>query len=231
MNIASLFHTTSNEDYALAACSDHGIEVSRFRDISTALASLRSQRRDGLVIEDADDELSHWLAALQLSIGMPMPIVVFGAGGADRIAGALQCGAEDYSTHAEGPAALMQRLLARMQLRRERSKAQRLKVGGCTLDAGLRSLRHLDHEVGLTTREFALAWALFEQAGRVVTYDTLSVGIWGRSSDIGKRTIEQHVYRLRRKITSAAGDAADQPSIEAVYGVGYRLLPGGEPQA
>jgi DNA-binding response OmpR family regulator len=65
---------------------------------------------------------------------------------------------------------------------------------------------------------------LFENLGRVVSMRTLSTEIWGRPSDIGKRTIEQHVYKLRRKLGQTTGPGRDNvPKIQTVYGVGYRL--------
>ncbi len=228
MKIASLFLNPGVEDYALAACQERQVEVSRHHDVGAALAAVRWQQLQALVIEDAGPELAHWLAALQMRGGAGAPVVVFGAGGAERIAAALQRGADDYATHAEGPAALVQRLQARVQMRREREQARQLQAGPCSLDAGSRCLKNQGREVSLTAREFALAWTLFANLGRVVSYHTLSSEIWGRPSDISKRTIEQHVYRLRRKIAGAIGAARGRPSIQAVYGVGYRLLPGEE---
>jgi DNA-binding response OmpR family regulator len=231
MKIASLFLTPGLEDYALAACRDDDegrTEVSRFHELSALLAALRWRNFEALVVEDDEHELPHWLAALHLRTGAGVPTIVFGAGGAEGMARALQRGADEYATHSEGPAALLQRVRARVQQRAEQRQVRRLQAGACSLDANSRCLKHEDHEVSLTAREFALAWALFYNLGRVVTFHTLSNEIWGRSSDIGKRTIEQHVYKLRRKMGSAAGAAQGLPNIQAVYGVGYRLQLGQE---
>jgi DNA-binding winged helix-turn-helix (wHTH) protein len=45
--------------------------------------------------------------------------------------------------------------------------------------------------------------------------------VWGRSSDVCKRTLEQHIYKLRRKLATGRRGAGFR--IQAVYSVGYRL--------
>lgn len=223
MRIASLFLTPSLGDYALAGCNERDPDTGRFHDLPALLAALRWQSYDALVLEDDEQQLPHWLAALHQRTDAGVPIIVFGSGGAEGMSRALQRGADEYATHAEGPAALLQRVRARVQQRAERRRVRRLQAGSCSLDADLRCLRYRDQEISLTAREFALAWALFYNLERVVTFHALSSEIWGRSSDIGKRTIEQHVYKLRRKIGGTRAPQEQTPYIQAVYGVGYRL--------
>lgn len=210
----------------MTAFRDRGFEISGFRDVASVRAGLRLQDFDGIVLEDVEHEVGHWLAALQLSAGSRAPLVVFGAGGVNSMVRALRSGADEYATHADGPAALMQRLEARLQVRRESACSRRLQAGPCSLDAASRCIRSRGCEIALTSREYALAATLFENLGRVVAYHMLSNEIWGRQSDIAKRTIEQHVYRLRRKIKDVVDNDDVKPVIQAVYGVGYRLQTG-----
>ncbi len=226
IKIASLIPTTALEDYALKCFRENAIEVCRCRDMNELLAALRREHFDGLLLHDDERELSYRLAALKLGGSEDIPVIVFGRGGGESMALALQQGADEYCFHAEGPAALLQRMQARVQQRRTAQQhQQRLQAGVCMLDSESRSISAEGREVSLTAREFALAWALFMNAGRVVSFNRLSQEIWSRPSDIGKRTIEQHVYKLRRKIVGTVGSqcCSGVPSIEAVYGVGYRL--------
>ncbi|WP_186830742.1 winged helix-turn-helix domain-containing protein [Mitsuaria sp. TWR114] len=82
-------------------------------------------------------------------------------------------------------------------------------------------MRRDDQEISLTAREFALAWVLFSNAGRVVSASSLTARVWGGGTDICKRTLEQHVYRLRRKLSGGATGAVVR--IQAIYSIGYRL--------
>jgi DNA-binding response OmpR family regulator len=229
IKIASLIPTAALEDYALKCFRENAVEVFRCREMDELQAALRREHFDGLLLHDDERELSYCLAALKLSCSEDIPVIVFGRGSGESMALALQQGADEYCFHAEGPAALLQRMQARVQQRVQRRTVQqhrkRLQAGVCMLDAESRSLSAAEREVSLTAREFALAWALFMNPGRVVSFNRLSQEIWSRSSDICKRTIEQHVYKLRRKIVGTVGAqrCPGVPCIEAVYGVGYRL--------
>jgi DNA-binding winged helix-turn-helix (wHTH) protein len=75
-------------------------------------------------------------------------------------------------------------------------------------------------ELTLTPREFALAKILFAGVGRVVPLSSLSARVWGVSVELSKRTLEQHVYKLRRKLKECF---REDVRIQAAYGIGYRL--------
>lgn len=56
--------------------------------------------------------------------------------------------------------------------------------------------------VALTARELELLEYLAERAGRLLTRDELVSQVWGPSYDGGRRTVDIHVSRLRRKLGS-----------------------------
>jgi DNA-binding response OmpR family regulator len=72
----------------------------------------------------------------------------------------------------------------------------------------------------LTPREFATAWLFFTNAGVSLTRATVAKAIWGSETDCADRTIEQHVYKLRKKLTLGAENGV---TLRTVYSVGYRL--------
>jgi len=200
--------------------------------LSAMMAALRDPAAgaDAALLEDHDTEVEGWLAALRLHVGRSLPIVVLGLGDSVGISRALQRGADDYAVLADGPGPLIHRLRARIQSRNDGLRASSLRAGPYALHAATQSLCTGGREVSLTAREFALAWTLFENLGRVVSTQTLSTEIWGRSGDVGKRTLEQHVYKLRLKLDpdgrrsrGRPGSATPAPRIQTVYGVGYRL--------
>lgn len=71
--------------------------------------------------------------------------------------------------------------------------------------------------VQLTTSEFKLLLALLENRGRVLTRDSLISQVQGENISVVGRTVDTHVFALRKKL----GDCAE--IIETVRGVGYRV--------
>ncbi len=72
--------------------------------------------------------------------------------------------------------------------------------------------------VDLTVKEFRLLVCMMREPGRVFSRDELLERIWRTSDDIGPRTVDTHVLRLRDKL----GDYA--ACLDTVRGVGYRFL-------
>lgn len=73
--------------------------------------------------------------------------------------------------------------------------------------------------IALTPSEFKLLIALSKSQGRVLTRDSLISQIQGEGVSVVGRTVDTHVFGLRKKL----GDCADV--IETVRGVGYRVKP------
>jgi DNA-binding response OmpR family regulator len=80
-------------------------------------------------------------------------------------------------------------------------------------------------EIRLTVREFAIAWLLFSNAGEYVSRRTIAGAIWGSTEDIVGRTLEQHIYKLRRKL-NLTGTTGVQ--LRTMYAHGYRVEMGEE---
>lgn len=224
MKLASLFENRYFENFALSTCAERHVEVTRFCSLTSLIVAMQRETFDAVVVEDSALEIGHWLSALQLNSGNTIPIIVFGEGGKLGISRALQRGADDYANHCAGPSGLLSRVEARISVRLNKYQATQLQVGAYTLDIQSQCLQSSNIEISLTTREFSLVWMLFENLGQVITFKMLSIEIWGHTTDIGKRTIEQHVYKLRRKFSDAMVINSDIPRIQTVYGVGYRLV-------
>lgn len=97
---------------------------------------------------------------------------------------------------------------------------QRVTLGAYTLDQQASTVQIAGRSVRVTTREFAIAWLLFSRAGEYVTRRQLAGAIWGSTEDIVGRRLEQHIYKLRRKLelTGEAGVA-----LRTMYAHGYRI--------
>ncbi len=132
----------------------------------------------------------------------------------DRLLG-LELGADDYVCKPFYPREIVaraKRLLARAQPASARDDA--LSIDEDRFAAALRGA-----VLDLTPVEFRLLAALGEKPGRVLSRDQLMDRIYTDRRVVSDRTIDTHVRNLRYKIEAVAGDS----TIDAVYGVGYRL--------
>ena len=144
----------------------------------------------------------------------------------DTVVG-LEVGADDYVTK---PYRLRE-LVARMRaaLRRHLSEVPPVVVavaGDDVVSVGDVSLDHQRHEVvirgeevRLPLKEFELLAILLENAGRVLTRDTLIDRVWGADYVGDTKTLDVHVKRLRAKVEP---DPAHPSHIVTIRGLGYK---------
>lgn len=142
----------------------------------------------------------------------------------DRIV-ALEMGADDYVVKPFNMRELFARtknLLRRTQLAHVVRKDETVKrFSGWTLNIPRRTLiSPTGEDVRLTMFEFELLAALCQNAGRVMTRDSLMDHVSGRDRAANDRTIDVLVGRLRRKLEATP---ADPRIIVTVQGVGYVL--------
>lgn len=75
-------------------------------------------------------------------------------------------------------------------------------------------------EIALTAREFAIAWLLFSNPGKFFSRAQIAASIWGATEQIAARTLEQHIYKLRKKLDLSRTSGL---SLKTVYALGYKL--------
>ena len=140
---------------------------------------------------------------------------------ADKVRG-LKLGADDYVTK---PFGLLE-LLARVEslLRRARvpvaETSEVLRFGDVEVEPTARRVRKAGIEVSLRPKEYDLLIELLRRRGEVRSRLDLMQTVWGYSSAVITRTVDTHMFELRRKLEA---DAAHPQHIVTVRGIGYRL--------
>jgi DNA-binding response OmpR family regulator len=135
----------------------------------------------------------------------------------DRILG-LELGADDYIVKPFEPREVIARINSVMRRLRQAPAPPR-RIGRLEIDLEAHTTRVDGEPVDLTTREFALLASLIAAGGRVVRRATLLKDAWGleHGYELGARTVDVHVARLRQKL----GSQADR--LVTVKGIGYRF--------
>ena len=72
----------------------------------------------------------------------------------------------------------------------------------------------------LTAREFAMAWLFFSNPNACLSRETISLCVWGAGAEVTARTMEQHVYKLRKKLRL---DGHHGVTLRTCYALGYKL--------
>jgi DNA-binding response OmpR family regulator len=134
---------------------------------------------------------------------------------------AFEAGADAYVVKPFRPVELSARVAALLRRCNPDDPSQRiLRVADYVLDLNERSVFFEGKNIGLTAREFELAASLFGNLGRVISRDLLAKIAWGREHEIASRTIDTHIYRIRRKLQLSPKNGL---CLTTVYTRGYRL--------
>lgn len=144
---------------------------------------------------------------------------------ADSIVRGLEAGADDYVSKPFDPRVLVARVKNLLR-RKQQAEPQAQQVLGSTEVVELDGLKYdygrvevtlKQNPIHLTPSEFKLLGFLLKSQGRVLTRDQLIDLIQGEDVTVTGRTIDTHVFALRKKLLEWA------EHIETIRGVGYRV--------
>jgi len=191
---------------------------------STTDALLRGLRRGdyALIVADIGGRVD-WKLLLDHRrnwINPSVVVVLVGDHAAGAAALALDAGADDFVERQALDGELAPRLRSAMRRAAPRAQAPSPHPTACRLDRDASSLIAGTVRVELTSREMGMAHMLFERSGELVPRSRMARELWGCDESLIGRSIEQHIYQLRRKLKRCVGA---RMVLRGVYGSGYRL--------
>lgn len=141
----------------------------------------------------------------------------------DRVLG-LELGADDYVTKPFSTREVIARVKAVLRRSSGETDGGRavLEGGDIRLDPDRFEVTVRGEPIHLPRKEFELLELLMENAGRVLTRETLIDRVWGSDYFGDSRTLDVHVKRLRAK---SEADPHDPKHLLTVRGLGYKFVP------
>ena len=152
--------------------------------------------------------------------GVEMPIVLLTARTqeAEKVLG-LESGADDYVTKPYSARELRARVKAHLR-RSARQAGEVYRFGDAELDFARCELRRAGKVVDLSALEFKLLTAFVKRSGRLLTRTQLLDEVWGSSTHVTDRVVDNQVTNLRKKIEPEP----ERPRfLVALRGLGYRF--------
>src|SRR5262249_22109534 len=200
-----------------------GFRVQVARDGSAALDMFEAVAPDLVLLDVMLPGVSGIDVCRQLRKRSQVPIIMVTAKGSeiDTVVG-LEVGADDYVTkpyRLRELVARMRAVLRRSPLDRATASSGALEVGDVMLDPERHEVTIRGDHVQLPLKEFELLEILLDNAGRVLTRETLIDRVWGTDYVGDTKTLDVHIKRLRSKVED---DPTNPVRIVTIRGLGYK---------
>jgi len=207
------------DDIALAnalvkTLTHEGFVVNHLNHGQQAVSVIRTETTDMVILDlglPDMDGLDVLKAIRGYSAELPVLILTARSSIDDKVSG-LDLGADDYLAKPFE----VNELLARLRVFERRSSTSKhagLCVGGVVLDTGCYGVSVANEPIEISRREFMLLKALMENAGRVLTRESLESKLYSWGDEVVSNTIEVHIHHLRKKLPKGF--------IKTLRGVGY----------
>jgi two-component system response regulator RegX3 len=202
-----------------------GFRVQIARDGAQALDIFDAVKPDLVLLDVMLPKISGIDVCRELRAKSKVPIIMVTAKGSeiDTVVG-LEVGADDYVTKPYRLRELVARI--RAVLRRtpldgavDAVSGDATEVGDVSVDPERHEVVIRGDQVQLPLKEFELLGLLLENAGRVLTRETLIDRVWGPDYVGDTKTLDVHVKRLRGKVET---DPSNPTRIVTIRGLGYK---------
>jgi len=148
-------------------------------------------------------------------VGGRVPVLILTARSTldDRVKG-LHLGADDYLSKPFEMPELVARLRV-MERRLSTTQSPQIGIGNIVLNPAAQQVTLAGEEVEMPRREYMVLKSLMENAGKVLTRDSLESKLYSWGEEVASNAIEVHIHHLRKKLGS--------DFIKTIRGVGYTI--------
>jgi len=200
-----------------------GFRVKVARDGAEALTLFDASQPDVVLLDVMLPRVSGLDVCRDIRSRSRVPIIMVSARTSeiDTVVG-LEVGADDYVCKPYRLRELVARLRAAMRRSPDSAvppSADLLEVGDVRLDPERHEVFVRGARIEIPLKEFELLQLLLENAGRVLTRDSLIDRVWGFDYVGDTKTLDVHVKRLRTKVEDVPGSPS---RITTIRGLGYK---------
>ena len=168
-------------------------------------------------------ELARRLRRDEITSNIPI-IMLTAKNSEDNKVQGLSEGVDDYVTKPFSPRELVARIKTVLRRVNGRSKDKVLRVFDLQLDPTSHRISIEDKPVEMGPTEFRLLKFFLLNQEKVFSRDHIQDSVWGGNVYLEERTIDVHIRRLRKALSSVETAAIDYAKlIQTVRGAGYRF--------
>ena len=205
--------------------SENGWQIDSYRNAREFIRGIKRNTYNLVLLDwmlpdmDGPDVLS-WMGEYFQS--PPPVIMVTGRDAEQDVVEALKAGAEDFVNKPFRSEELIARVLATLRRRHVggKNRLEPFQLGDVQVLPKEESITVRGESVKLTHQEYRLALLLLRNINQPLSRSYLYESVWGQEESPMSRTLDVHIYRLRRKL---GFNAENGWKLASVYRYGYRL--------
>ncbi len=168
-------------------------------------------------------ELARRLRRDEITTNIPIIMLTAKTSEDNKVQG-LNEGVDDYVTKPFSPRELVARIKTVLRRVNGKQKDKVLQVFDLKLDPTSHRISIEDKSVDMGPTEFRLLKFFLLNQEKVFTRDHIQDSVWGGNVYLEERTIDVHIRRLRKALSSVEGASIDYARlIQTVRGAGYRF--------
>ncbi|MDA3038049.1 MAG: response regulator transcription factor [Actinomycetota bacterium] len=211
-------------DVLTLSLTREGFDVVVARDGAEALARFDTDNPDVILLDLMLPRVSGIDVCREIRRRSNVPIIMVTAKSSevDTVVG-LEVGADDYITKPYRMRELVARVRAVLRRvddgRETEADSSTVHVGDVSVDPDSHEVMVRGAHVAIALKEFDLLLLLMENAGRVLSRETLIDRVWGHDYVGDTKTLDVHVKRIRAKVED---DPSNPTRIVTIRGLGYK---------
>jgi len=102
-------------------------------------------------------------------------------------------------------------------IRENSNKLSNIDIGEFTLDVTGRKIKMKNNSAKLTEKETSILWHLLNKRDSKIPQKNLLKDIWGYDEGIKTRTLETHIYRIRKKLNNIGANKFKIKNLDNSY--------------